>query len=269
VKSSTQALDFSLLLNYNYTFIGETMQDYLKDIVQHTYGLGNIELAKVVGTATETKVSALADGNLFVLDAKFKNPVPEFVGTFGMPNLGKLKTILDIPEYREGAKLSINSRTDAEGNVQPEGIHFENAAGDFKNDFRFMIAAIINDKLKTLKMRPVNWHVSFAPTNQNIQRLRFQASANSEETTFIASTDNQGNLRFSFGNHASHAGDFVFQSGVSGAITKSWNWPVGAVMSILNLSGDKTFKMSDDGAMMITVDSGLAEYNYTILAQTK
>jgi len=37
----------------------------------------------------------------------------------------------------------------------------------------------------------------------------------------------------------------------------------------LNLSGDKTFKMSDDGAMMITVDSGLAEYNYTILAQTK
>jgi hypothetical protein len=40
-------------------------------------------------------------------------------------------------------------------------------------------------------------------------------------------------------------------------------------MSILNLSGDKTVKIADAGAMMITVDSGMAEYNYILPAQSK
>ena len=33
--------------------------------------------------------------------------------------------------------------------------------------------------------------------------------------------------------------------------------------------GDKTFKIADEGAAMITVDSGLASYSYIIPAQTK
>ena len=40
-------------------------------------------------------------------------------------------------------------------------------------------------------------------------------------------------------------------------------------MSILNLDGDITMKLTDAGAMQITVDSGLAEYNYILPAQIK
>jgi hypothetical protein len=42
-------------------------------------------------------------------------------------------------------------------------------------------------------MRPVTWHVEFEPTVANIQRLKFQASANAEENNFTAKTNN-GNL---------------------------------------------------------------------------
>lgn len=243
------------------------MQDYLKDIVQHTYSLGNIDLVKITGDENETRVTALAEDKSVVVDAKFKNPVPEFIGTFGMPNLGKLNTILNIPEYKEDAQLSINKQT-RNGEEMSVGIHFENKAGDFKNDYRFMTAEIVNDKLKNQKMRPVKWHVDIVPTNQNIQRLRFQASANSEETTFTAKTED-GNLKFYFGDFSSHAGNFVFQDNVNGNLTRSWSWPVAAVMAILGLSGEKTFKISDEGAAMITVDSGIAEYNYILPAQTK
>jgi hypothetical protein len=245
------------------------MKDYLQDIVKHTHGLGIIELVKITGDASETKIVALAEDKSVVVDAKFKNPVPEFLGTFGMPNLGKLNTILNIPEYKEDANLSITYKKDSSTNEDvPDGIHFENKAGDFKNDYRFMVANVINDKLKNQKMRPVKWNVDFVPTVQNIQRFRFQASANSEETTFIAKTEG-GDLKFFFGDHSSHAGNFVFQGGVSGTLNKSWSWPVNAVLAILALSGDKTFKISDEGAAMITVDSGIAEYNYILPAQTK
>ena len=243
------------------------MQDYLKDIVYHTQQLGFIDLIKIVGDSNETRIVALADDKSVVVDAKFKNPHPDFVGTFGMPNLGKLKTIIEIPEYKEDAKVTITRQT-RNGEDVPTGIHFENKAGDFKNDYRFMTAEIVNDKLKNQKMRQVPWDVEFKPTAANIQRMRFQASANSEETTFTAKTES-GALKFYFGDHSSHAGNFVFENNISGALSKNWSWPVTQVLGILALSGDKTFRIADAGALMITVDSGLVEYNYILPAQTK
>ena len=95
-----------------------------------------------------------------------------------------------------------------------------------------------------------------------------QAQANAEEGSFQAKTEN-GDLKFFFGDHSTHSGNFVFHPGVQGQLKRSWSWPVNTVINILNLTGDKTFKISDDGAAMITVDSGLAVYNYILPAQTK
>lgn len=243
------------------------MKDILQEIVQHTHGLGFIELVKVTGDENDTMVDAIAEDRSVILQAKFKNPVPEFIGVFGMPNLGKLNTILNIPEYKENAQLSINKQA-KDGAEVPVGIHFENKAGDFKNDYRFMTSEIINEKLKTFKFKGVKWNVQFNPSVANIQRLRFQAQANSEENSFIAKTDN-GNLTFYFGDHSSHAGNFVFEQNVTGTLSKPWSWPVAAVISILALPGDKTFMISDEGASQITVDSGVAEYNYILPALTK
>ena len=240
------------------------MKDHLQDIVQHTHSLGIIDLVKVVGTDSQTIIEAVSEERSAIVQAQFHNPVPEFVGTFGMPNLGKLNTILNIPEYKEDAKLSITKKDDG----APNGVHFENKAGDFKNDYRFMSAEIVNDKLKTVKFKGVKWGVEIEPSVAAIQRLRFQAQANSEETTFIAKVEN-GNLVFYFGDHSSHAGNFVFAHDVAGSLNKAWSWPVSAVISILSLAGDKMIQFSDEGAAQITVDSGLAVYNYILPAQQK
>jgi hypothetical protein len=235
--------------------------------VQHTHGLGVIDLVKIVGTENETILEAIAENRSVILQAKFKGPIAEFVGTFGMPNLGKLSTVLNIPEYKENAVITISTQ-DKNGETVPVGVHFENKSGDFKNDYRFMSAEIVNDKLKTVRMKQVAWNIDIVPSAASIQRLKFQASANSEENNFIAKTENS-DLKFYFGDHSSHAGNFVFQSGVSGKLSKAWAWPVAVVISILSLPGNKTFKISDEGAAMITVDSGIAEYNYILPAQTK
>ena len=119
------------------------MRDQLLDIVEHTHKLGDIELVKVIGDTNETIVNAVNEGRSVVVNAKFNDPLPDFIGTFGMPELGKLNTILRISEYAEDAKISINKKDDGE----PSGIHFENKTGDFKNDFRFMSSVVVNEKL--------------------------------------------------------------------------------------------------------------------------
>ena len=240
------------------------MKDHLLDLVQHTYDLGCIDLIKVTGTTADTTVNGVAEDKSVILEAQFANPVADFIGTFGMPNLGKLKTLINLQEYREDAKLAITKRATGE----PDGITFENKAGDFRNNYRFMASEIVNEKLKTLKFKGVNWHITFEPTVAAIQRLKMQAQANSEEQNFQVKTENK-NLKFFFGDHSTHSGNFVFQPDVTGTLKHSWSWPVAQVMSILSLTGDKTMKISDDGCMQITVDSGMAVYNYILPAQTK
>jgi hypothetical protein len=245
------------------------MKDYLLDIVKHTHSLGFISLAKVTGTDSETIIDAVGDDRICILKAKFHNPVPEFIGTFGMPNLNKLNTILNIPEYKEDAKISINARmTQDDPPVrQPEGIHFENKVGDFKNDYRLMAPSVVSDLSKSVTFKGASWGVEIEPSVAAIQRMRFQAQANSEETTFIARTE-KNNLVFYFGTQSTHAGNFVFASDVSGTISKPWAWPVNAFIGVLALSGDKIVRFSDAGAAQITVDSGLATYTYTFPAKT-
>jgi len=240
------------------------MRDYLLDLVEHTFDLGCIDLIKIVGDTDTTQISALAEDQSVVVMGTFKNPVPEFVGTFGMPNLGKLKTLLNLQEYRENAKLSLSKTS----NGDPDGVSFENAAGDFKNNYRFMAAGIITEKLKNARFKEPAWHVQFEPTNAAIQRLKWQMSANTEEPNFQARTEN-GDLKFFFGDHSTHAGNFVFHPGISGQLKRNWSWPAKQFASIMDLNGDKVVRISDDGAAQITVDSGLAVYNYILPAQSK
>ena len=127
---------------------------------------------------------------------------------------------------------------------------------------------IIAEKLKSVKFQGAKWEIEFNPSLTSIQKLKFQASAHSEERNFQVST-NGTDLIFKFGDASTHAGSFVFQSGITGKLRHTWSWPVSQVQSILNLVGDKIIRISDMGAMQIIVDSGLAVYEYILPAQSK
>lgn len=243
------------------------MKDFLQDLVAHTHSIGFLPLVKIVSNDKETSIESMAEDRSVILNAKTHNPVSDFEGTFGMPNLNKLDIHLKCPEYKENAVINVVKQQRNNEEI-PTGLHFVNAAGDFENDYRFMNQEIINEKLKSVKFKGSTWDVEIEPSVASIQRLKFQANAHSEENTFQVKTDN-GNLVFSFGDASTHAGSFVFHSGVTGKLKQTWSWPVVQVMSILNLPGDITMKIADVGAMMITVDSGVAVYNYILPAQSK
>jgi hypothetical protein len=246
------------------------MKDILQDVVAHTHSLGFLSLVKV-SNDEGTQIDAMAEDRSVIMSASTHSAVNEFKGTFGMPNLDKLALHLKNPEYQKNAKIQV-VEDERNGETIPTHIHFENDAGDFQNDYRFMNKAIIEEKLKTVKFKGATWNVVFQPSVGAIGRLKLQAAAHSEEPTFNVTTKVTGgvnDLVFSFGDQSTHAGSFVFETGVDGTLTHTWSWPVAAVQAILNLSGDVTMSISDQGAMMITVDSGMAAYDYILPAQSK
>jgi hypothetical protein len=243
------------------------MKDILQDIVSHTQNLGFLTTVKVTGTKDKTVINSMADDRSVIMEAETSAPYPDMIGVFGMPQLNKLKYLLDGAEYKEDAKISITT-AERNGDTIPVGIHFENKDGDFKNDYRFMNTEIINEKMKTVKFRGVKWDVELEPSVAAVQRFNFQAGANNEHPTFLARTEN-GNLKFVFGDASTHGGEFVFAAGVAGKLSRGWTWPVLPILSILKIADCNNTKMSlsDEGAIQITLDSGLAVYKYIIPAQ--
>jgi hypothetical protein len=243
------------------------MKDILQDIVAHTHALGFLNIVKVNGDDAQTGIDSMAEDRSVIMQANTKNAQVEMKGTFGMPNLNKLDIHLKCPEYKDGATIDV-VRQDRNGEQIPTGIHFENATGDFKNDYRFMNAEIINEKLKTVKFKGASWDVEVSPTLASVQRFKMQATANAEETVFTVLTDGT-DIKFKFGDASTHAGEFVFATGITGALKNEWAWPVQQTLAILSLDGDKVMKFSDQGAMQISVHSGLASYDYILPAQSK
>ena len=242
------------------------MKDILQDIVAHTHSLGFLALVKVSNDEA-TAIDSMAEDRSVILSAATHAPVAEFTGTFGMPNLDKLALHLKNPEYQKDAKIDV-VQAERNGETIPTLIHFENAAGDFENDYRFMNKAIIEEKLKTVKFKGASWAVTFQPSMASIARMKLMSAAHTEEPTFNVKTTDS-NLVFSFGDASTHAGEFVFQHGIEGTLAHTWSWPVAQVQAILGLDGDATMSISDQGAMMISVDSGMAKYDYILPAQSK
>ena len=243
------------------------MKDILQDIVSHTQNLGFLTTVKVTGTESKTIINSMADDRSVIMEAETAAPHPDMIGVFGMPQLNKLKYLVDGPEYKENAKISITT-AERNGETVPVGIHFENKDGDFKNDYRFMNTEVINEKMKTVKFRGVKWDVELEPTVASVTRFNFQAGANSEHPTFLAKTES-GNLKFTFGDASTHGGEFVFAQNVAGKLDRGWTWPVLPILSILKIADTNTTKMSlsNEGAIQITLDSGIATYKYIIPAQ--
>ncbi len=244
------------------------MKDILQDIIEHTRALEGVDLIRVEGTDQETKVIALAEDKSVAITGLFKNPNAEFVGSFGMPNLTKLSTIIGFDDYDNDSKINVLKK-DRDGQQVPDTIHFETKDGSFVNDYRLMGSNVVSERVKEPKLATtITFNVEFTPTVASIQRLKKQASANSEETTFVTKVDGS-DLKIYFGDHSSHSGNFVFEAGVTGKLARQWAWPIKQVLAILSLAGDKTFKISDQGLCEIVVDSGLAVYTYRLPAQQK
>ncbi len=131
-----------------------------------------------------------------------------------------------------------------------------------------MSTEIINEKLKSVKFKGSGWDIEFEPSLNAIQRLKLQAAVHSEETVFQVKVEDE-NLVFSFGDASTHAGNFVFQPNINGKLKHVWSWPVQQVIAILSLDGKSTMRITDQGAMQISVDSGIAVYEYILPAQSK
>jgi len=245
-------------------------RDVVQDIVKHTAGLGFINSVKVTGTEEDTKLDAMDSDRTVILQAKLHNNVPEFFGEFGLGNLGFLNGITGLTSYQaEDASIEIVSR-ERNGQTIPDAILFKDVEGN-TDQYRFMSKEIVEQTLQTVKFKGVEWDVTFEPTKAKVSELTQVAGIyGGIEPNFTVKTEN-GNLIVTVGAaDGSFTGKRTFAQNVDGELNEGYAWPLAQVLSILKLgmSGACVMQISKRGALQISVDSGIGQYNYILPALT-
>lgn len=245
-------------------------RDIVQDIVKHTAGLGFITAVKVSGTSEETLLDAMDPDRTVILKAQLHNPVAEFEGDFGLGNLGFLRGITDLPNYQaDDATIEVVSR-ERNGVSMPDHLLFKDTEGN-NDQYRFMSKEIIEQTLQTVKFKGVAWDVTFEPTKAKVSELTQVAGIyGGIEPNFSVKTDN-GDLIIKVGAaDGSFTGKRTFAKNVDGEINEGFAWPLSQVLAILKLgmSGQCVMSISSRGALQISIDSGIAKYDYILPAQT-
>jgi len=246
------------------------IKDVFKDVLKHTHGLGIFEMVKITGEVDKTTVETVDADKTVIFKGETHNPVPDFVdSTVGLSRMGVLQGYLQYPGFDdEDATVKVVTQ-ERNGDEVPVEVSFVSKEGNDAN-YRFMLADVINQQLKSIKFKGAEFDVNIVPTKKNLSDLAyFNSVLGTYEANFSPKTDGT-ELYFHIGDGVSDRTKILISNDIDGSITKDWRWPLDIVLKILRLSDSSNVVMSinDEGLLQIIVDSGIAKYTYLLPAKS-
>ena len=246
------------------------IKDILKDVLKHTHGLGIFEMVKITGDVEKTTVETVDADKTVIFKGETHNPYPEFVdATVGLSRMQVLDGYLKYPGFDgDGSDVKVNTQ-ERNGETVPVEVEFTSADGNDAH-YRFMLADVINQQLKSIKFKGAEFDINIVPTAKNLKDLGyFNTILSSYEAMFSPTTDGT-QLYFNIGDGISDRAKVLVSDNIEGVISKDWKWPLDVVLRILRLgnSGNCVLSINDQGLLQIKVDSGLGVYTYLLPAKS-
>ena len=254
----------------------------LKDLVEHTSGLG-LQIIRIDGESDGATVFRSMDTNKsVVLAGSFAKKIVDFEGVAGLSNLDHLKGYLNLYNQKDdNVKVVRKTRTiredklDDQGNIvydtdgKPETVSvetndineivFTRSKPRMKNTYRAAGRNMIPD---IPNFQGASWDITIQPTSSAINMLAQQASIGYEKEVGLKTDD--GSLFAVFDENDQNMVEIA--TDVEGSINKSWVWPIDLLLTVLKMSNnaDCVMQVSDKGIAQITINTGVAEYNYLL-----
>lgn len=241
------------------------MMDVLGEIVRQTNGL--VDTLRITGSATETCISGCDADKITIVNAVLKEPVIDFVGDFGVPNLGLLRGLLDFAPYRaDGSSFSVKRRMRGDREIVEE-FQFRDQRG-IGADYRLMSPDGIGAKLQST----VAWDVNFEPEKEKIAQFNQLAGLYNEvEKTFGVKTE-KGNLVFQLGNDNSstHRAAIVVAEGMKGVVKNTSRWSIQKFQGVMKLVGARSSNISlSKGILGIATETTYGTYTYYLIGENR
>jgi hypothetical protein len=242
------------------------MREQLVDVIKHTTGLGLVDALRSINDGDTSRFEAVDNDRTVIVTVDLKNPIEEFVGTFGMRNLNILQGFLSHVQYKvDGAKTEV-IKAEREGLELVESIDFY-AEKQKKPSASYRT---LNEKLlQTQPQLKVNkWDVSFVPNDSKVQEFASLASILSSNENFFTIKAADDNVEFVIGNpnSSNHFSSMVFAENTKGTINSNMLWPITQFLTLLKVGKNENLKIDimNAGALKVSMENDIAVYSYIL-----
>lgn len=239
------------------------MREQLTDVVRQVAPL--FKKIKVTGTVDSTKIEAFDDDKVLFLVATLKEPVPEFIGEFGIGSLGLLSGLLNFASYKsDDAEFRVHR---SENSDYVSEFEFRDKKGGFTR-FKTMNPRLVEQATVT----NIPWSVRVTPTKATIAELtQLSAHLSEVDTMFGVKLENY-TLFITIGGGASgtHTSSVAFATDVVDTFSPpSVTYNTKHLLSVLKNSGAIPAEVlfSEKGIAGITVNTDYGTYNYYLRAK--
>lgn len=249
-----------------------SLPEVFSDVLDHTHGLGFIDMVKITSEDKETKIEAKdVNGQTVVLYGKLKNKLADLDGVIGLSRMAVLQGYLKFPPFLQD-KATVEIVKQKRGTEEvPAEIKFASPEGHEAN-YRFMHREVAEEQIKVPLFKGAEWDVVVVPTKENMDQLSyFNGVLGGFEPVFTARTDGQ-DLNLYIGSGAADRAMVPFTKGVSGSLKGNLSWPLVETLAILKLAAkasDCTMSFSSKGALKIEMSTDYGSYEYILPARTK
>lgn len=264
------------------------MRDILRDIVKIVRA-ADIGTIKITGENGAVAFQGVDEGRTVILKGNALKPDTNFEGVSGIGNLDRLAAILNL--YQDPAdvvtaarklrkirveKKDANGETVLDGAGNPEFEEAEeNAIEKFvfsktkpfkmENNFRVIARNLIPQQFSP---KAVDYAVEFTPTAAAIEYLDKMVSVSSGGvfSVKIQEGSNGNNSLFINLGEVGNESLIEFHQDVEGELKNNWSWDISQVNKLLKLASNAilTIGFSDRGMLKITIETGMAQYEFTI-----
>jgi hypothetical protein len=239
------------------------MREQLTDVIRQITPL--FKKAKFIGTEANIRVEAMDDEKSLFLNATLNEPVPEFLGEFGVGSLPLLSGLLNFASYKtDDATLSVH----------------RSEIGDHVGEFEFRDKRGGGTRFKTMNPRLVEqpqianirWDVTITPTKATVTELAQLANYLSEVDTMFAVLVENKTLFVTIGGGASgtHTSSVALATEVEEKFSApSATYNIRHLLAILKNTGPNpsAVRFSEKGVAGITVETEHGVYNYFLRAK--
>lgn len=264
------------------------MRDILKDLVKIVRA-ADIGTVKITGEDGKISFQGVDDKRTIILKGTVIGDEPELDGVSGIGSLDRLAAILNVYQdptdtvtvARKLRKVRVEKK-DADGNVMTDlagQAEFEeveeNSIEKFvfgktkpfkmENNFRIIARNLIPNQFTP---KAVDYAVEFTPTAAAIEYLDKMVGISNNDTfsvTIQPGTDGTPSLFVNLGEVGNES-TIEFHQNVSGVLKNNWSWNIGQALKLIKLASNATLTIgfSDRGMLKIAVDTGIAQYEFTI-----
>lgn len=245
------------------------MQAAIKDVVKKIGGLGFVEVIKVTGSDTETKIEAVDNDKTVIIKAKLNETQESLKGSFAISQLPLLQGLLNFASYQTEASTFNVKRREKDGKSAPEEFEFRDDTG-LGSNFRVMDGNLAPEQPL---VADIKWDITFVPSKSKIQEFSSLAGLYSQFDQFFSVKTKDGNVVLAIGEEgsATHRASMVFATEIVGELKGELLWPIAQFLSILKMADghDFTVNVTSKGAMQVAVQTEQAAYQYILPARRR